>query len=104
MNSNPNIHPKCAEAIDRLIQLKDPKFTDFVDLKTYGNDKYSAMGWDQLQQFINEKTVIVVEQFNDEANILSALRWFARGLPVSLAIRKVRADHSLYRYKKPNRE
>ena len=104
MNSNRHIHPQCAEAIDRLIKMKDPKFPDFVALKTYGNDKYSTMGWDQLQQYINEKTVIVVEQFEDEANILSALRWLARGLPLSMAIRKVRADHSTYRYKTPNRE
>jgi len=104
MNSNPNIHPQCREAINRLMKMKNPKFPDFVDLKTYGNDIYSSMGWDQLQKYINEKTVIIVEQFEDEANILSALRWVARGLPVSLAIRKVRADHSLYRYKTPNRE
>lgn len=104
MKPNPNIHPKCAETINQLIEMKDPKFPDFAALKTYGNDQYSTMGWDQLQQFIDEKTVIIVEQFDDEANILSALRWIARGLPVSLAIRKVRADHSLYRYKKPNRE
>ncbi|HJV47432.1 MAG TPA: hypothetical protein VJ824_17070 [Bacillota bacterium] len=104
MNSKGNIHPQCAAAIDRLIKMKDPKFPDFVALKTYGNDQYSLMGWDQLQQYINEQTVIVVEQFEDEANILSALRWIARGLPVSLTIRKVRVDHSLYRYKTPNRE
>lgn len=104
MKSNPNIHPQCAEAIDRLIKLKEPKFSDFVALKTYGNDRYSAMDWDELQQYINEKTVMIVEQFEDEANILSALRWIARGLPVPLAIRKVRADYSTYRYKTPNRE
>ncbi len=104
MKTNPNIHPQCAEAIQRILKMENPKFPDFVDLKTYGNDLYSAMGWDELQQFINEKSVIVVEQFEDEANILSALRWIARGLPVSLAIRKVRADHSTYRYKTPNRE
>ncbi|WP_261798110.1 metallophosphoesterase family protein [Brevibacillus massiliensis] len=46
----------------------------------------------------------IVVQFDDEANILSALRWVARGLPVSLAIRKVWADHSMYGYKSPNRE
>lgn len=104
MKKNPNIHPQCAEAIHRILNMENPKFPDFVALKTYGNDRYSNMGWDELQQFINEKTVIVVEQFEDEANILSALRWIARGLPVSMAIRKVRADHSTYRYKIPNRE
>lgn len=104
MISNPNIHPQCAEAIKRLLNMENPKFPDFVELKTYGTDKYSSMGWEELQSLINEKTVIVVEEFEDEANILSALRWIARGLPVSLAIRKVRADHSTYRYKMPNRE
>jgi hypothetical protein len=104
MNTHPNIHPQCAKAIERIIQMKNPQFPDFVSLKTYGNDLYSSMGWDQLQLYINEKTVTVVEQFEDEANILSALRWTARGLPVQLAIRKVRADYSLYRYKTSNRE
>jgi hypothetical protein len=104
MKANAGVHPQCAEAIQRLVHMENPKFPDFAELKTYGNDKYSAMGWEDLQQFISEKTIAVVEQFEDEANILSALRWIARGLPVSLAIRKVRADHSLYRYKTPNQE
>lgn len=99
-----SIHPECARAIRRLLQISNPKLQDFVDLKTYGTDAYSKMGWDELQQYINEKTVVIVERFEDEANILSALRWVARGLPVSLAIRKVRADHAMYRYKTPNRE
>jgi hypothetical protein len=104
MKSNPNIHPQCAIAIENLLRMEKPKFPDFVALKTYGNDKYSTMNWDQLQQYINEKTIAIVEQFEDEANILSALRWVARGLPAYYAIRKVRADHSTYRYKTPNRE
>ncbi|RKD25994.1 hypothetical protein BEP19_03450 [Ammoniphilus oxalaticus] len=101
---NSTIHPQCAEAIKRLIRMKDPQFADLVALKTYGSDSYSAMGWDQLKRYINEQTVVVVEQFEDEANILSALRWLGRGLPLSLAIRKVKADHAMYRYKTPNRE
>lgn len=80
--------------------LKNPKFPDFMELKTYGNDRYSEMGWDELKLYINEKTIPIVEQFEDESNILAALRWVARGLPVSLAIRKVSADHSYYRHKK----
>lgn len=98
------IHPECAKAIRRLIQIKNPKFQDFEQLRTFGNDVYSAMGWEELQKYINESTVQIVEIFEDEANILSALRWVGRGLPVSLAIRKVKVDHSLYRYKTPNRE
>ncbi|WP_408108509.1 hypothetical protein [Brevibacillus sp. B_LB10_24] len=57
-----------------------------------------------MKQYLNPTTMRIVEQFDDEANILSALRWVARGLPVPLAIRKVWADHSMYRYKSPNRE
>jgi hypothetical protein len=100
MKVNPHIHPLCAAAIQNLLHIKNPKLADFTALKTYGNDKYSAMGWNELQYYINEETVIIVEQFEDEANILSALRWVARGLPVHYAIRKARADYSLYRYKK----
>ncbi|WP_240675686.1 hypothetical protein [Ammoniphilus sp. CFH 90114] len=81
--------------------LKNPSFADFTALRTYGNDDYSAMGWEDLQAYLNEETVIIVEQFEDEANILNALRWVARGLPVNYAIRKARADHSMYRYRSP---
>ncbi|WP_103110881.1 hypothetical protein [Brevibacillus reuszeri] len=97
--SSHSIHPECAQAIRRLIQLKDPKREDFLELRTYGTDRYSAMGWDELRAYINEQTIVIVEQFENEQNIMSALRWVARGLPVWLAIRKVRADYSVYGYK-----
>ncbi|MBN6189140.1 hypothetical protein JQN58_20005 [Aneurinibacillus sp. BA2021] len=98
MKPNPHIHPQCAEAIQKLLRMKNPSFPDFVALKTYGNDAYSAMGWEELQPYINEQTIVIVEQFEEEANILSALRWVARGLPAAYAIRKARADHSMYRF------
>lgn len=100
MSSNHSVHPECARAIRRLMQINEPKRQDFLDLKTYGRDAYSEMGWDELQHYINEKTVVIVEQFDDEQNIMSALRWVARGLPVWLAIRKVRTDYAMYRYMK----
>lgn len=86
------------------MQMTKPKFQDFIELRTYGTDRYSAMGWEELKKYINEQTVVIIEEFEDEANILSALRWVARGLPVYLAIRKARSDYSMYRYKTPNRE
>ncbi|MDH6348113.1 hypothetical protein [Brevibacillus sp. 1238] len=94
-----DVHPDCARAIRQLLQMKEPKREDFLALRTYGNDRYSAMGWEELQSYINEKTVIIVEQFENEQNIISALRWVARGLPVWHAIRKVKADYSVYGYK-----
>ncbi|MFT9847007.1 hypothetical protein [Aneurinibacillus sp. REN35] len=100
MKPNPHIHPQCAQAIQKLLCIKDPAFPDFVALKTYGNDTYSAMGWEELQHYINEQTIMIVEAFEDEANILSALRWVARGLPAAYAIRKARADYSMYRFNK----
>ncbi|MET3287448.1 hypothetical protein EDM56_15330 [Brevibacillus fluminis] len=102
MQEHPHIHPECAKAIDQLKRMKNPKFPDFVALRTYGQDRYSAMGWEELQQYINEQTIVIVEQFEDEHNIMSALRWVARGLPVSLAIRKVRADYSMYGFRGRN--
>lgn len=99
MKPNPHIHPLCAEAIQKIVRMENPKFADFVALKTHGTDVYSAMGWDELQQYINEETIVIVEQFEDETNILSALRWVARGLPARYAMRKASADYSMYRYK-----
>lgn len=99
MKPNPNIHPLCAAAIQKIVRMDKPEFADFVALKTHGTDMYSAMGWNELQPYINEETIVIVEQFEDEANILSALRWVARGLPVHYAIRKASADYSMYRYK-----
>lgn len=99
MPANHTIHPECAKAIRHLIQVKKPKFQDFLDVKTYGIDRYSGMGWDELQQYINQDTIIIVEEFENEQNIMSALRWVARGLPVWLAIRKVRADFAMYSHK-----
>ncbi|MGZ0052322.1 hypothetical protein [Brevibacillus gelatini] len=97
--SSPGVHPECARAIRQLLQMRKPKRADYLALRTYGNDRYSSMGWEELQSYINEKTVVIVEQFENEQNIMSALRWVARGLPVWHAIRKVKADYSVYGYK-----
>lgn len=101
MKPNPLLHPLCAKEIEQLLRMKDPKFHDFVALKTHGSDPYSSMGWDELKKYINEETIMIVEQLEDEASILSALRWVARGLPASYALRKARADYSMYRYRSP---
>lgn len=87
------IDQRCERQIERLNHMKEPKFKDFMGLKTFGRDKVSSMKRDVLLQVLVESDVdLICEKLEEEKQQTTAFRWVYRGLMPQLAIRKVLTD------------
>lgn len=89
------VNKKCQQSIERLYSKKASKrsFKDYMNLKTYGIDKFSRMKLDKLKDLLREKDIELAKAtFDDEKLVLSTLRWCCRGLMIDDAIRKVKTD------------
>ena len=68
-------------------------FKDYMGLKSGGKDKYSSMKIDKLKDLIdNELINKVLENNFDSKYEAITYRWLLRGLPVDMAIHKVKVD------------
>lgn len=94
--SNENgVNKKCQEAIKNFYNKKSSKrvFKDYLNLKTYGIDKFSRMKIDKLEGLLTEKDIKLAKlAFDDEKLVSSTLKWCCRGLLIDDAIRKVKTD------------
>jgi hypothetical protein len=87
------INQKCWQDIQWLTNMKNPKFNDFANLKTYGIDGFSRLKIEQLANLVMKTEYdLIMKSFDEPHYALTALRWKARGLPADLAIRKVKTD------------
>ena len=90
------VNKKCQQAIDNLYskQASSRRFKDYMNLKTYGLDKFSRMKLADIEELLRNKDIELAKlAFEyDEKSMLSALRWCCRGLLIDDAIRKVKTD------------
>jgi hypothetical protein len=73
------------------------KFKDYAQLRS-GRDQFSSMKMDDLIANLdddNSDVDAVMDGLDNEKMQASALRWILRGLPVQMAIRKVKTDAEL---------
>ena len=86
-----------ADDIARIIGLGDrARFRDFAGLKS-GWDYWSARELPELRRRAGDDAAQAVRAVVvGDANEAAVLRWHLRGLPVSLAIRKVKADAEIH--------
>lgn len=71
---------------------KKAKFKDFVNLKS-GRDHLSSKKLPDLITLCHPEDVLQVQStFSDNTTQASALRWILRGLPVDMAIHKIKVD------------
>ena len=86
----------CKEAIERFYKSKGKKsFRDYLNLKTFGIDKFSRMKLDKLTGLVdnnNNNIDKAQQELGDEKLVLNVLRWNCRGLRIDDAIRKVKTD------------
>lgn len=81
--------------IRRLLSKgKKAHFSDFAALKS-GRDRFSGMKRDALVALCSEKDIQAIWALDSEPMQLSALRWHLRGLPVNMAIHKVKVDKEI---------
>ena len=82
------------------------KFKDYLSLKTQGRDEFSSMRLKELEEKMDEKSILEIKKENfDDKQKAVAYRWMLRGLPLDMAIRKVNVDtevakNSLHKKKK----
>lgn len=69
------------------------KFKDYIGLKSGGKDKYSSMKIDKLKDLIDEEAIkkVSINEFDPKYEAVT-YRWILRGLPVDMAIHKVKID------------
>jgi hypothetical protein len=79
--------------IQRLINKGEKaKFKDYAALRA-GRDEFSKMKINELYSLVDSYTIQIMkkENFDDKAYAM-VLRWVLRGLPIRMAIRKVKTD------------
>ncbi len=86
---------KMTGQIQRLIKLgKGAKYKDYSTLKS-GNDSFSKQRMSKLIEQVSDevKEAIASAMFEYEDSVVAkAYRWYLRGLPVDMAIHKVKVD------------
>lgn len=89
------INKECKKEIKKFnrIPVDKRKFKDYCDIKTHGIDIFSRMKLEPLMERLEESEIkAILTAFEDEKNVLNALKWCCRGLSCNDAIRKVRVD------------
>lgn len=84
------VNASCKKQIDFINSLDEASVKDFSAVKTNGKDGWSLL---KISSFEDEDLIRFVSMFvSDRANILSALKWYGRGMRLDLAIKKVLID------------
>jgi len=89
------VNPDAASKLISFFQKGDHSFRDYTNLKTFGFDEWSKRNAQQIAADMEHgdvKLVLAKEHFSDPKDVDSVMRWHARGLKLSDAIRKVLAD------------
>ena len=93
----PAVDPRCVEAIRKIEEASEDslRFRDFAQLKTYGQDSFSRQKAPELEALVG--TIASEAILRDAGDELypSALKWCARGLSASHAVRKVLVDKEI---------
>ena len=84
---------KCKKAISKFKKKCKPRFRDFVELKSFGQDKYSRLKEDKLKEILGEDVCREIrEKVNAPEGYMPALKWAARGLSAEDAAHKANVD------------
>lgn len=84
---------KCKKAISKFKMKCNPRFRDFVELKSYGQDRYSRLKEDKLKKILGEDVCMEIRRkVNAQEGYIPALKWAARGLSAEDAAHKANVD------------
>lgn len=69
------------------------KFKDYLQLKTQGKDQFSSLKLLDLREMVGQKILDSISscQFDEKYEAI-CYRWYLRGLPIEMSIRKVKTD------------
>jgi len=93
---------RCQESINKINALENPKFGDFINVKSFGADKYSRLKSDRLKEIIETrfgtKAVLWITDTVGDAESeygKEVMKWVARGIMPDRALKKVSVDKEL---------
>lgn len=87
------VNDDCYALICSVNAKTKPSFADFANLKTGGKDFWSMQPIEALEFYFGAYLVSYVKSyFEDEKQMMSAIRWHGRGLTIENAIRKAMVD------------
>lgn len=93
------VHTTCASAIMNFSQ-SDHSFGAYMKLRTGGIDEWSRKSDAAIIESLSDgETVykILQDHLHNAKDILTALRWYKRGLPLRYCIRKIQVDEEVRR-------
>lgn len=85
-----HVSPSCKRQIEFINNLDEIAVKDFVGIKTGGKDEWSSAKISDIADEVLQS--FVTNYFTDNGQIAACLRWYARGLRLDLAIKKVLLD------------
>jgi len=87
------VNAPCKKSIDFINDLKKPDIKDYQSVKTAGRDSWSSTGKDKLIICAGEDASRFIDSYtHNENQKLNALKWYARGMRIDLAIIKTLLD------------
>ena len=91
------ISEKELRAIQTFLRIQAPKFKDYANLKTFGQDYFSRMNEEKMVTEINDTEIVQYLQENipDEEMRKKIMRWYLRGISLRDSIRKVEVDKEI---------
>lgn len=94
LSEKTGVHKSCAQLICSFYKKEKHGFADYKNLKTGGIDQLSRKPKDYLVGIFGEEVWNAAESvLGDDA--IKAMRWHARGLVLSDALRKVQVDNEV---------
>lgn len=86
------VSAECAESIMAFIAKTQPRFRDYITLRTGGADSWSSLDEDSLVKKGKVSAAALAglkDNLEDRRMFLEALRWYCRGLSFEDSVRKV---------------
>lgn len=82
------LNASCEKKIHAVNEAEEVQVKDLTYLKTGGRDGLSSCSMAELERMVGYDTIRLLSSYLSEEQTLSAVKWYARGLRIDLAIKK----------------
>lgn len=86
------LNPVGLKNINNFKDANKHPFKAYIALRTGGMDKVSDESEKSLKEAVGHENYMVISAYFEGKNIIACMRWFARGLSLGDAIRKIQVD------------
>lgn len=91
-----DINASCKRSILAFYKIKNPKFADYLNIKSFGRDFFSSKKIEYFRDSISKEALKYFETHaTSDKDLLTMVRWYARGLSLYDARRKCEVDNEV---------